>query len=321
MGGRLNLAHQLQEAYSAFARRDYAAAAQHARQVLAHSPGDPGALTLFGRLALVSHEPDVAHDIFRGLLDHPHAGAPTWLDLSQALQDLHRTRDAIDAARQALGRDSGNAAAHLRLGVLWLSLGERAEAARAFRSALGLEPQNAAAHHGLSQAEDLTPDSPEALRMAGLAGRLPAREAAELHYSLAQIHRRAADDRRFIEHLLQANALQRRTLADARRQYEESYDRLESAFTETAFSKATRGVAATPVPIFVLGMPRSGTTLVERILAAHPDVVAAGELDYMRGPLRRALEQRTGKPFPLGFEELPAKPWHRSPRVTCAASR
>jgi hypothetical protein len=61
-----------------------------------------------------------------------------------------------------------------------------------------------------------------------------------------------------------------------------------------------------PTPIFILGMPRSGTTLLEQLLAGHPDVAAGGELDYTRRPLRRAIEHQTGCPFPLGFEAISA---------------
>jgi len=105
---------------------------------------------------------------------------------------------------------------------------------------------------------------------------------------------------------LTANAKQRALCSDGRAEYAQVFDRLESAFTQAAFAAAARADQVEPVPIFVLGMPRAGTTLVEQLLAAHPQVAAGGELDYMRGPLRRAVEHETGRPFPEGFAALPA---------------
>jgi hypothetical protein len=130
------------------------------------------------------------------------------------------------------------------------------------------------------------------------------RELAELQYTLAQIYRRAGRREEFIHHLFAANATQRTLCPDGRAEYQAMFDRIEAAFTKEAFSRAKRAAPAEPVPLFVLGMPRSGTTLVEQLLAAHPEVAAGGEMDYMRRTLRRAVERETGCPFPQNFETL-----------------
>ncbi len=302
----MDLAAETASAYEAFAKRDYADAADRARRVLRHCPGDPAALTLFGRLALVSQQPDIARQIFERLLQGQDQRAATWLDLTQALLDLHRDQEAIDAAGQALSLDSANSEAYLKLGGIWLSLGERKKAARAYRLALRLDAACTSAYRGLCQAEDTDPESPIVRRMEELtkAPALSAREAAELHYALAQVYRRAARADEFIRHLFAANERQRSAFPGERTAYQEQFDRLARAFTESAFRKVPRAGPIEPTPIFILGMPRSGTTLVEQLIAAHPDVTPGGELDYMRGPLRRALERETQRPFPLGFDEL-----------------
>ncbi len=142
-------------------------------------------------------------------------------------------------------------------------------------------------------------------RLAGSAALRPT-EAAGLHYALAQASRRAGRREAFIRHLFEANALQRSVSPAGRAEYAENLDRLEAAFTPAAFANAARAAPTAPRPIFILGMPRSGTTLLERLLAGHPEVRAGGELDYMRRPLRRAVERVTGQPFPRGFEAVPA---------------
>jgi tetratricopeptide (TPR) repeat protein len=275
---------------------------------LGRSPNDPAALTLVGRLALVSGEPDVAQRIFaRIVAEHP-AVAASWLDLAFALRDLGRHRDAADATERALALDGANVAAWIKLGEIALSLHERERASGAFRRALKIAPDNVAALRGLSNAEDPVPDE-VAKRMEDLcrSSELGGRMLAELHYSLAQIRRRAGRDAEFIEHLLAANAKQRALCADGRNEYRAQFDRLEACFTKDAFAQAARAHECEPIPIFILGMPRSGTTLLEQIVGAHPEVRAGGELDYMRGPLRSAFERDTGAPFPAGFETLSAE--------------
>ena len=276
--------------------------------MLRHAPHDPGASTLVGRLALAGGEPDVAWQIFERLCQqHPRVAA-VWLDLALALRNLGRAPQAIDAARRALALDKANLLAWITLGEVHLSLDEREEAGRAFRKALKLAPHDAAAHRGLSLAEEPAPDTDAVARMEALtgSGELAPRQAAELHYALAQVYRRAGRDDDFVRHLLTANARQRTLCRDGRAEYDAIFDQLEASFSAEALRRSARAEPVEPVPIFVLGMPRSGTTLVERLLAGHPDVAAGGELDYVRGPLRRWWEQRFGRRYPEGFDTLPA---------------
>jgi tetratricopeptide (TPR) repeat protein len=296
-------------AYQAFAAGRHSEAAQRANGVLRHSPQDPAALTLIGRLALIAGEPDVAHDVFVRVLQRHPDNAALLLDLSSALRDLGRHRDALDNAQQALALDPANPNAAIRCGEIRLSLNERQRAADDFRRTLALDPDSVAGLRGLSQAEDAALDTQLVGRMEDLArsSKPTTRQRAELHYSLAQIYRRAGAHEEFIRHLLQANANQRTLCADGRAQYAAVFDRLEATFTRAAVTQAARAEPIEPTPIFVLGMPRSGTTLVEQLLAAHPEVTAGGELDYMRRPLLRAIERTTGHPYPQGFETIPAQ--------------
>lgn len=79
---------------------------------------------------------------------------------------------------------------------------------------------------------------------------------------------------------------------------------LDAALSAIDYKRAPRAQEGAPTPIFILGMPRSGTTLIERLLSAHPDVAAGGELDYMRGPLTWAHGAMTGATFPAALMGL-----------------
>ncbi len=304
----MDIASEIAKAYSEFAAGRHAEAAECAQRVLEASPQDPAALTLIGRLALAAGEPETAHDIALHILDRHPQKAALWLDLALALRELGRHQEAANAALQAASIDQRDPAARIRLGEIWLSLNERQQAGNAFRQAFALAPTSVAACKGICQVSNPTPGSEIVRHMEALiasSGLRPA-ETAGLHYALAQVYRREGPRQEFIRHLFAANAIQRANCGHGREEYAAIFDRLESAFTKEAFAAARRADPTEPSPIFIMGMPRSGTTLMEQIVAEHPAVAAGGELDYMRRSLRRAVERLTGLPFPSGFETIPA---------------
>jgi tetratricopeptide (TPR) repeat protein len=304
----VNFAQHIAAAYAAFAAGRYEEAEAHTHRVLKDSPTDPAALTLRGRLALVAGEPDVAHDVFRDLLRR-HATIPAlWVDLALALRDLNYPDKAGEAMRQALALDSRDSVHWVRLGEIQVSLNEREHAAQSFRRALELDSHSVPAFRGLAQVESLQPDDALVARFESLAAKekIPRGLQAHLHYTLAQIFKRARMNSEFTAHLYAANAHQRGACADdAMTRYREMFDRIETVFAQMRFDQLQRAKPITPTPLFILGMPRSGTTLVERLLVAHPQVTAGGEIDYMRRVLRRSIERQTHRPFPEGFESLP----------------
>ena len=290
-------------AYSAFAARRYGEAEQRVRRLLALVPADPAVLTLAGRLSIVAGEPAAALEAFsRVLQDHPTNGA-LWLDLSLAQRDLGQHGSALESARRATMLAPRDARAWLQQGELLLSLDSRAAAAECFEQALTLQPSGAG-FRGLSLASQVDASIIERMhRMLANAG-LSSRDSIQLHYTLAAVYRRQGDREQFVRHLLTANNLQRRQSTEGRADYAAVFDELESQFTVENFAAAARAEPVKPMPLFILGMPRSGTTLVERLLSAHPQVAAGGELDYMRRVMRRRASALTGEPFPAGWTKL-----------------
>lgn len=316
----MDIAAESARAWQAFAAGRHAEAADGAARVLREAPGDPGALTLRARVLLADGDPVGAHEVLRALLDRFPAMAALRIDLAIALRDLGRHAEAAESLERAAALEPGNVSAWVRLGEVRLNFGDTGPAAEAFRRALAIVPAYVPALRGLGQAGAIDPDSAMAAEMRRLADAPATRpaEAASLHYALAQACRRAGRREAFMRHLLAANAMQRSLSPAGRAEYAERFDRLEAAFTKETFAVAAKAEPTTPRPIFILGMPRSGTTLLERLLAGHPDVRAGGEIDCLRRPLQRTVERATGRPFPLGFEAVSAADWTSVARA-CAA--
>lgn len=87
------------------------------------------------------------------------------------------------------------------------------------------------------------------------------------------------------------------------------YQQLKTSFNNSDNRlKDNAGLKLVVSPIFIVGMPRSGSTLLEQMLTAHPNIATAGEVDYLPG-LIATIEQLTGKAYPLGVEELNQSQW------------
>lgn len=304
----MSLEETLQRGYQALEKQDHHAAAEYARAALKQSPTSPGALTLLGRLAILSMRYDVALSIFEGLTKAP-TPPEIWLDLARTLVGLRRDAEAVEAARAATNLAPNLPTTHLMLAEVLMSLNQRNEAADAYRRVITLDPAETRAHLGLARSLDLGAGSPEAVRMHAILGQqnIGHTRLGHLHYALSFIYKRNGDTKKFIHHLYAANNEQKLERPGSKAFYKESFDRLERAFSRDNFVKATGGASSDPAPIFIVGMPRSGTTLVEQIISAHPQVAAGGELNYARAVLAPSVEQITGQPFPLGWEGLGAQ--------------
>ncbi len=201
--------------------------------------------------------------------DHPEGYAAR----ARALRALGDADAALAALDALVARSPGTALAHDALGVLLGEAGRLAEARAAFAAALRLDPRLARAHFGLAMLGEVK--TPQRAALAALAAD-PAGldEPARLFllYALAKAYDDAGDVARAFAAAEAGASLRRRRWSG-----DEAFElaRLRRAGPPGG---ASRG-GATEAPIFVFGMARSGTTLVEQMLAAHADAFALGETE------------------------------------------
>lgn len=294
---------QLAAGFEAFGAGNYQVAADHARATLRAMPNDPGALTLLGRLALTACRPEIAAEIFEALVARS-APAATFLDLARAYLDLRRENEALAIAQGAADLDPQSPDAWLMIGEIAIALNMIDVADEALARSLVLKPGDTNALHLRSRIGRLTEQEAASMERALAAGNLSHRAAADLHYGLSNFYRRVGDSRQFIAHVLAANAAQRSGFKGPVPNLTTSYQRHVGAYSREAFARAATATAKTPTPIFIVGMPRSGTTLVEQIIGGAPGVASAGEQKFFRDILPAEMETMTGARFPEGFDRL-----------------
>ncbi|WP_405242374.1 tetratricopeptide repeat protein [Lentisalinibacter salinarum] len=194
-----------------------------------------------------------------------------------ALDELSRPGEAARAYEQAIELDPGYAEAHHNLGNAYDQLGRNADAVACFRRAIELRPDYAEAYRNLSR---LDPEADLAGPVAALLseGRISEADAVHCHFALGNVHQAAGDFDAAFEHFAAGNRLRRKAVTYDSRQYGEYVDRLIASYSETLFRHPPVPGSGSERPVFIVGMPRSGTTLVEQIVSSHPQVHGAGEL-------------------------------------------
>ena len=210
------------------------------------------------------------------------------LSLGWALQDESRFDEAREHYDAAIQLQPDFAAAFLNLGGLQEELGDMAAAERSFRIALEKQPSFALPHARLATL--LRSKLPEA-DLAALEERLKDDKLAEgprgrLLFALAHALDGKGEFARAAECLRESNALTletNRTRKDyAPTDHERFVEGLLRAFDQEFFARLAGGGLDTRRPVFVFGLPRSGTTLIEQVLASHSQVHGAGELRLAR---------------------------------------
>ncbi len=232
-------------------------------------------------------------------IDRSAAQAHNAAGRSALLESRHD--EAIAAFRAALRSDPSFAMAANNLGKALIDMGELTEAAQCFTRAIRLEPDNA--HYYLSLVTvaraQLDPvDRDALLRLGKHVERLPVAQQIDAHFALGSLHERACDVEAAFRHFRAANALKRAEIS-----YDEAAERRFLRTSRATFSHpimdGLRGCGdGSERPIFIFGMPRSGSTLVEQILAAHPDVASAGELGIFGAIVRNVWEDLAASTLP-----------------------
>ncbi|MDA8689342.1 tetratricopeptide repeat protein, partial [Rhodobacteraceae bacterium] len=210
--------------------------------------------------------------------------AEAYNNMGNVLKKQGKLEETISSYNKALSFRPDYADAYNNMGVALQDQGKFEEAISSYNKALSFKPDYAEAHRHLSSLIKYKPDCTQVALVAEIIERTDLKEddRCHLHYTFAKMTEDLGDLDTAYENYVAGGKLRQKLLSYDFKQDELRFEQIKNTapkLKEFAFKKPIK--ATTNTPIFILGMPRSGTTLVEQIISSHSQVRGAGELPFL----------------------------------------
>jgi tetratricopeptide (TPR) repeat protein len=220
---------------------------------------------------------------------------PGHVDALNNLAALFLKHGSIDDAtthyRRAIEIDPDNAEAHHGLGNIFTVQGKFDDATAHFGRAIAIRPDYAEVHFNRAEIKNFRDGDADLAALEALADRngLSADKGPFIHFALAKAREDIGDYARAFEHLRKGNDLKRRQIHYDEPAIEKLFQRIPAVFESALFDRFQEEGDPSSAPVFVVGMPRSGSSLIEQILASHPQIHGAGELTDLEAATNTVL--------------------------------
>lgn len=297
------------------------------RRRLLQRPGDGLAMWLLARLAGALGFPKQAESLLHLTLELRPELSDARIDLARTLEQRGQAAQAIETLDEVIQREPNNVLAKslkasnlgrvgrfdecLRLyeellkdlpeePALWTgyghvlkTMGRSAEGADAMRRAVEISPRDGEAWWNVANLKTakFTRRDVEVM-LDALDADSSDRNRVPLHFALGKAFEDLGDSESAFSHYAQGNELRRRTLDHVPDEVTEEVSTSRRVFTKAFFEERSGGGSKAPDPIFIVGMTRAGSTLVEQILASHSAIEGTKELAYI-GLIAREIGRRT----------------------------
>ena len=332
----------LERATKLFAEGKYRESESAAKAVITENPRDVNAGLLLGRIAIHARAFGEAEKLLRKVVEIAPRFILAWHELGVALKEQHKDDQAAEALQCALEMEPENSMTHYYYGAALAMAGRTGEAAGAYRRAVEIDPKQAGAFVGLGHvlktlgdqeggieayraAIELrpnlgeiyfslsnlktfrfTPTEIEDMKRRIIQPSLPAASIVHFAFSLGKACEDAKDYDQAFQYYAQANEENRKSITYDPVQTEIAHSKIKETFNTSFFERvkaAGTGIEDSS-PIFIVGLPRSGSTLLEQILASHSLVDGTSELPDLGIVSQMISNKQKGRVFPGGILEM-----------------
>ncbi|MCP4022880.1 MAG: tetratricopeptide repeat protein [Desulfobacteraceae bacterium] len=223
---------------------------------------------------------DEAIDYFSNAVKFRPDFAEAYNNLGNVFEKLGRSDDAIKSYTKAISIKPEYAQAHCNLGIELEKIGRLEEAIASFRKTISLKPEHIEAHRYLTKSKKFTRYDDDIAAMESLYQQadLSNEDKMYLCFAIGKAYEDLAMSDKSFSFIFKANRLKRSSYDYSISEDRAMFNIIKEIFNPDFFSSLKDTGHLDETPIFILGMPRSGSTLIEQILASHPQVFGAGEL-------------------------------------------
>ncbi|HEY3782786.1 MAG TPA: sulfotransferase [Fimbriimonadaceae bacterium] len=271
-------------------------AASAFEQSLALAPNNPDAYVALGHIALAADNPSGAVSKGQQAISMNPTLAGAYLLVALGLIHDGRSPEATPFLQKTIELAPNDANAIATLGSSLQTQGKIEEANAEFRKSIQTQPRQGYAYFALMHNKRVREeDRPMVQQMETLTkdATLTPKDINFLHYGLGKAYENLAEYEQAMHHLDEANRYAKQLKLGQKlfdkKEYAETFDRTIRLFSKEMMERFQRVEPTNGLPIFILGMMRSGTTLLEQILSSHPQVEAAGELAFWTSNARQAV--------------------------------
>jgi tetratricopeptide (TPR) repeat protein len=250
------------------------------RKIVSLSPDRSLSFEELGRFLADSGRVPEAVDFITKAIDLEPENFANHLLLADVLSMLGRNDDALESYERCLVLEPDEPSALLGMGHIFRIRGRREDAIASYKKCAALRPDAGTAYWSLASLKDYRMTDKEIADMRdSIESRdLDPESEVSFRFALARAYEGRKDFERAWQEYEYGNKLKRSMIKYDPVENETNHDKVMNVFTREFLDRESESEANTPVPIFILGMPRSGSTLIEQILASHSQVEGAGEL-------------------------------------------
>ncbi len=294
----------LSEAFKA--RKSHQDAVRTIKRAISQNPGIAMLHYLLGNLFYENRQPEHAAEQYRLAIQYSPDFAFAHNNLGNALRLQGDLPSAIASFKRALTLMPDNVLPYINLGNAQQQSGDLASALQTFQSALNIQTGQPEVYFALSQVKHFSPLDQEIKDMEALLGHsdLSVDQRLMVHFALGKAYEDAGNYEQSFFHLEAGNRLKRSTFHYSVEEDKALFGAISQVFDSTLFEEKSGFGISDASPIFILGMPRSGTSLVEQILSSHPQVYGAGELHDLRISILDSVPQYPPGSFPFMAAKL-----------------
>jgi tetratricopeptide (TPR) repeat protein len=269
------------------------------------------ALALAAKAVTLKHfdRLDEALSIAKQALEIAPESADIHNAIGQILQRLNRFDEALEAYDRAANLPGiASESAQVNRAIVLNETGSKSEALAMLDQTIKAFPRSASAWFSRADLKTFTADDPEIGRMESLLSSNSEVQSFSdrmaLHFALGKAYLDVGAGEDAFRHLNQGNGMKRSTVSFDIQKTVEWMQSFSTVFSKE-FMESRSGGHPSTLPIFIVGVPRSGTTLIEQILASHPDVYGAGELRHLQSVVDQI------KNYPSGVMSTTASDYSR----------
>ncbi len=230
-----------------------------------------------------------------------------YTDLGNCYLELNRHKEAIVQYEKAIRLNPDYVVALKNIGVAYQEMGINDKATENYLQVLAIDPACSEVYHYLSVINHSSCPIDE-IQYLIEDNETPDKDKMHCYFALGNCYSASRDFHKSFEYYLKANAIKRKTIRYDAMQNSDYISRIIKAYSTGLIDRFASNNLTTEMPVFIVGMPRSGTTLVEQIISSHSLVYGAGELTALARvelELEKMLDDKGG--FPDSIEQLDDK--------------